>query len=434
MTAIAASGLRARMESLDLLANNVANASTGGYKADREFYSLYVAPEALDSDSASTMPVIERPWIDLSQGVVQATGNPLDLALSGNGFFSVAGAGRNPLYAQRQFSPGGRRQAGHRRRLCRARRGRRQPDPAGVAPGRDRGDGTVQQDGNVVGQLEVADFTSCRPAWPSRAATTFASPTPRCSPSAPAGTAVEQGKLEASNTGSAEAAVRLVSVMRQFEMLQKAVSLGADMNKQAIEQVAKSLRCRRDVRRSHDSSTLQRRQRHEGAGNQRGQHRQQPGQRQHRGLQDAPRAVPGPDVPEHAAAGDRLGTADRGSRPGLQLGLGTRATSNEIVFTQGAFTETDNPLDLVIQGNGFFQVRQPTGDLAYTRAGQFQLDKNGNIVTSDGNPLEPQITIPADAQQVTIAADGTVSYTLPNQTAASRPGRSSSPTSRIRPG
>src|SRR5579872_6517747 len=61
---------------------------------------------------------------------------------------------------------------------------------------------------------------------------------------------------------------------------------------------------------------------------------------------------------------------------GLQLGLGTRPSSNEIVFTQGAFSQTGNPLDVVIQGNGFFQVRRPTGDLAYTRAGSFQFDKN----------------------------------------------------------
>jgi len=108
---------------------------------------------------------------------------------------------------------------------------------------------------------------------------------------------------------------------------------------------------------------------------------------------------------------------------GLQLGLGTRPTSNEIVFTQGAFSETDNPLDVVIQGNGFFQISQPSGELAYTRSGQFQLDKNGNIVTSNGNPLQPQITLPADAQNVSIAADGTVSYTLPNQTATQQAGQ-----------
>ena len=97
IAATAASGLRARMESLDLLANNVANASTGGYKADREFYSLYVAPDAADSDSLSTMPVIEKPWTDFSQGLVQQTGNPLDLALSGKGFFAVQSP-RGPLY------------------------------------------------------------------------------------------------------------------------------------------------------------------------------------------------------------------------------------------------------------------------------------------------------------------------------------------------
>src|SRR5262249_30585274 len=79
---------------------------------------------------------------------------------------------------------------------------------------------------------------------------------------------------------------------------------------------------------------------------------------------------------------------------GLQLGMGTRAASNEIVFTQGQFAETDNPLDLVIQGKGFFQVRRPSGELAYSRSGAFHLDRDGNMVTADGNPLEPAITLP----------------------------------------
>ena len=108
---------------------------------------------------------------------------------------------------------------------------------------------------------------------------------------------------------------------------------------------------------------------------------------------------------------------------GLQIGLGTRAASNEIIFTQGNFTETDNPLDLVIQGNGFFQIRKADGTLAYTRAGTFQLDRNGNVVDANGDTLEPQITIPSSAQAITIAQDGTVSYTLPNQTAAQKAGQ-----------
>lgn len=108
---------------------------------------------------------------------------------------------------------------------------------------------------------------------------------------------------------------------------------------------------------------------------------------------------------------------------GLQLGLGTRAASNEIVFTQGSFSETDNPLDLVIQGNGFFQIQMPNGTTAYTRAGSFQLDKTGNIVTGQGYSLIPQITIPPSGQHITIASDGTVTYTLPNQTAAQQAGQ-----------
>ena len=103
---------------------------------------------------------------------------------------------------------------------------------------------------------------------------------------------------------------------------------------------------------------------------------------------------------------------------GLQLGLGTRAVSNEIIQTQGNFSQTDNPLDLAIQGKGFFQIRQADGTIAYTRDGSFQLDQNGNLVNSSGLLLDPQITIPAQAGSVTIAADGTVSYTLPGQTTA----------------
>ncbi len=103
---------------------------------------------------------------------------------------------------------------------------------------------------------------------------------------------------------------------------------------------------------------------------------------------------------------------------GLQIGLGTRPVSNEIIFSQGNFQATDNPLDLVIQGRGFFQVRQPSGELAYTRSGQFHLDRDGNLVTASGDPVEPQITLPPQAQSITVAADGTVSYTQPGQTAA----------------
>jgi len=108
---------------------------------------------------------------------------------------------------------------------------------------------------------------------------------------------------------------------------------------------------------------------------------------------------------------------------GLQIGLGVRPASNEIVLTQGNFASTSNPLDIAIQGNGFFQIRRASGELAYTRAGTFHLDREGNMVTIDGEALEPQITIPSGAQSITIAPDGTVSYALPGQTAAQNGGQ-----------
>ena len=107
---------------------------------------------------------------------------------------------------------------------------------------------------------------------------------------------------------------------------------------------------------------------------------------------------------------------------GLQVGLGTRTSASEVVQAQGDFTNTGNPLDLAIQGNGFFQVTLPSGEVGYTRAGTFHLDAQGNIVTADGNPLEPAITIPPNATNVTIGQDGTVSVTQPNQTAAQQVG------------
>ncbi|HEY1802504.1 MAG TPA: flagellar basal-body rod protein FlgG [Terriglobales bacterium] len=107
---------------------------------------------------------------------------------------------------------------------------------------------------------------------------------------------------------------------------------------------------------------------------------------------------------------------------GLQIGLGTKPGATEVVQAQGDMTNTGNPLDIAIQGQGFFQVTMPDGTLAYTRAGSFHLDAQGNIVTADGNALQPNITIPADATNVTIGSDGTVSVTQPGQTQASQVG------------
>ncbi len=102
---------------------------------------------------------------------------------------------------------------------------------------------------------------------------------------------------------------------------------------------------------------------------------------------------------------------------GLQIGLGVTPVSTGRIFTQGSLQQTGNSLDMAIDGAGFFQVLLPDGTTAYTRDGSFQKDNQGQIVTANGYPLQPAITIPAQALTVTVATDGVVSITLPTTTA-----------------
>lgn len=98
---------------------------------------------------------------------------------------------------------------------------------------------------------------------------------------------------------------------------------------------------------------------------------------------------------------------------GLQLGTGARPVATERIHIQGSPTQTGNSFDLAIQGNGFFQVQLPDGSLAYTRDGAFQVNNQGIVVTANGDPLQPQITVPIDAVKIDIGKDGTVSVTQP---------------------
>lgn len=107
---------------------------------------------------------------------------------------------------------------------------------------------------------------------------------------------------------------------------------------------------------------------------------------------------------------------------GLQIGLGTRSAASEMIQAQGDLASTGNPLDLAIQGTGFFQILLPSGDIAYTRSGAFHLDAEGNMVTSEGDQLEPSVAVPPDALSVSIGADGTVSVTQPGQQTAQQVG------------
>ncbi|MEC4685251.1 MAG: flagellar basal-body rod protein FlgG [Nitrospirota bacterium] len=108
---------------------------------------------------------------------------------------------------------------------------------------------------------------------------------------------------------------------------------------------------------------------------------------------------------------------------GIQIGLGVRPVAVQKLFEQGDFTPTGNPLDMVVEGDGFFQIVKPDGEIAYTRAGAFKLDSEGRIVTSEGYPMEPEITIPSDTTQITINSDGSINATQPGSSAPTEVGQ-----------
>jgi flagellar basal-body rod protein FlgG len=111
------------------------------------------------------------------------------------------------------------------------------------------------------------------------------------------------------------------------------------------------------------------------------------------------------------------------SPSGMSIGTGVQVVATEKDYSQGSLTHTGNPLDVAVQGQGFFQIQMPDGTLAYTRDGTFQTNAQGQLVTSSGYLVQPGITVPQGAQSVTIGNDGTVSVTLAGQSAATQIGQ-----------
>jgi flagellar basal-body rod protein FlgG len=115
-------------------------------------------------------------------------------------------------------------------------------------------------------------------------------------------------------------------------------------------------------------------------------------------------------------------TQDTQLPSGFSIGTGVRVVATEKLHSQGNLSNTGNPLDMAVQGKGFFQVLMPDGSLAYTRDGSFQVNQDGQLVTSSGYQVQPAITVPEGAQSVTVGSDGTVSVLLPGSTAATQVG------------
>ncbi len=115
-------------------------------------------------------------------------------------------------------------------------------------------------------------------------------------------------------------------------------------------------------------------------------------------------------------------TQDTQLPSGFSIGTGVRVVATEKLHGQGNLTNTGNPLDMAVQGKGFFQILMPDGSLAYTRDGSFQVNQDGQLVTSSGYQVQPAITVPEGAQSITIGSDGTVSVLLPGSATATQVG------------
>jgi flagellar basal-body rod protein FlgF len=227
----AASGMKARMDTLDMLANNIANSGTTGFKSDREFYDVY----------DQHLPVIKTQWTDFSQGSMVATGNPLNLALSGKGMFAL-NSPNGVVYSRTGDFRISKTNQIETPEGYTIRNLLDQGLPITVDPDQPidiSKDGTVSQSGQALGQIQV-DSPDSTPQALSRLGNSYfmsgaGVPVSKASNS----TEILQGEVEQSNVSVSESAVRLVGVMRQFEMLQKAMNISSDMGKRAIEEVAR---------------------------------------------------------------------------------------------------------------------------------------------------------------------------------------------------
>jgi flagellar basal-body rod protein FlgF len=239
ISVIAASGLSARMQSLDLLANNVANSSTSGYKGDGEFYTVYTS-EAADADASgtpTTLPMIQRQWTDFAQGLLEPTNNPLDFGIQGKGLFTVQGPS-GPLYTRNgnfHVSVEGKLTTSDGYPVLLRDGEPVKADP--TQPVEVSLEGEVRQKGQTLGQLQLVEFKDTSGLL--KQGSNYFRNTSGQAPANATDILVHQGQIESSNVNAAHGAVRLVGVMRQFEMMQKAISISNDMGRKAIEEVAK---------------------------------------------------------------------------------------------------------------------------------------------------------------------------------------------------
>lgn len=238
-----ASAMRGALEGLDVSANNLANVASPGYKADRENYAA-VWSDVQNGTSGFNLepgpfasPTMERVWTDYRQGSLQTTGSETDLAIDGDGFFAVRSAGETQLIrgGSMRISQQGRFVTPSGAELETKEGLPYQIDP--TRPMRVDGSGVIHQDGRPIASLKVVQVKDVQ-SLTKRGDSIFVAPDSAALQ--PASGRVWQGRLEASNQPAAEAAIRVVTLMRQFESMQRVAHLAGDMNRLAAEELSKS--------------------------------------------------------------------------------------------------------------------------------------------------------------------------------------------------
>lgn len=235
-----ASGMKAQIETLEVLGNNIANASTVGYKRDNEFHRLFLTAQAqtgFEPGELPWMPFVEGSLIDYDQGPLTTTEAPLDLALSGPGFFQVEGPNGRLYTRNGSFtrSADGRLQTPDGLPLLDA-----QEQPINIPPDGEvhiGADGLISVNGLSITQVGVVEFNGRPPLMKAGSNYFVAREGAETQPAA--ATSVQQGKLEASNVDAPVSAVRLILATRNFEMLRQAATMiGQEMNARGIEELS----------------------------------------------------------------------------------------------------------------------------------------------------------------------------------------------------
>jgi flagellar basal body rod protein FlgG len=234
ITTAAASGMRARSESLMVLANNIANQASAGFKADREYYSGYVSAESSASAGRTPLesPVIEQHWTDFAQGTFVETARETDLALRGEGFFIVQGPDGKLLTRNGEFQLSG---DGSLLSLSGFPVLDADGKPIKLDPSRSfevNVQGEIRQQGSPVAQLGIVNVDEYR-SLSKRHGLYFHFSRPDSELRRADKAEVHQKRIEASNASPAESAVKLVTVLRQFEILQRALQIGGEMSRRA---------------------------------------------------------------------------------------------------------------------------------------------------------------------------------------------------------